>query len=167
MGAYLTHRADLRTILCASLDKLLRQNTSFVEGVHDVTEAPASYTLAMAQANLTGVAQFAKNFLPIFFNLFVAAAPEHRGALHACVEAFAQQTDAASLGSFFRTIMRKYMKVRRGPLSLSSSLVRVARLREYSFWCKPANVSSHIHPERTHVAKGWISWVDCLGYGEG
>jgi ribosomal RNA-processing protein 12 len=91
VGAYLTHRSDLRTLLCASLDKLLRQNKSFVEGVHDVTEAPASYTLALAQANLAGVGQFAKNFLPIFFNLFVTASPEHRGALHACIDAFAQQ----------------------------------------------------------------------------
>jgi ribosomal RNA-processing protein 12 len=125
MGAYLTHRADLRTILCASLDKLLRQNKAYIEGVHDVTEAPASYTRAMAQANLTGVAQFAKNFLPIFFNLFVAAAAEHRGALHACVDAFAQQTDAASLGSFFRTIMRKYMKVRAEPSPLLPLSTRV------------------------------------------
>ena len=44
------------------------------------------------------MAKYSRNFLPILFNLFVAAPPERRGELGATVGCFAQITDAPTLG---------------------------------------------------------------------
>jgi ribosomal RNA-processing protein 12 len=74
-------------------------------------DRPDSFTADVAAAQTAAVAKFSRNFLPILFNLFVAAPPERRGELSATVGAFAQITDSATLGGFFRTVLRKLVKV--------------------------------------------------------
>ena len=65
----------------------------------------------MAECQAAAVAKYSRNFLPILFNLFVAAPPERRGELSATVGCFARHRQAASLGGFFRTVLRKLVKV--------------------------------------------------------
>ena len=74
-------------------------------------DRPDWFTAEMAAGQAAAVAKYSRNFLPILFNLFVAAPPERRGELSATVGCFAQVTDAASLGGFFRTVLRKLVKV--------------------------------------------------------
>jgi ribosomal RNA-processing protein 12 len=74
-------------------------------------DRPDWFTQQMAASQAATVAKYARNFLPILFNLFVAAPPERRGELSATVGCFAQVTDAAALGGFFRTVLRKLVKV--------------------------------------------------------
>ena len=74
-------------------------------------DRPEWFDAARANAQCEAVAKYARNFLPILFNLFVAAPPERRGELAATVGCFARVTDAATLGGFFRTVLRKLVKV--------------------------------------------------------
>ena len=74
-------------------------------------DRPEWFDAARANAQCEAVAKYARNFLPILFNLFVAASPERRGELAATVGCFARVTDAATLGGFFRTVLRKLVKV--------------------------------------------------------
>ena len=74
-------------------------------------DRPDAFNADVANAQTAAVAKFSRNFLPILFNLFVATPPERRGELGATVGAFAQITDSATLGGFFRTVLRKLVKV--------------------------------------------------------
>lgn len=70
---------------------------------------PSDPRLVAARA---AVVAYARNFLPILFNIFVAAPPEARSSVAGAVSAFSAATDPATLGTFFRTVMKKYIKVR-------------------------------------------------------
>ena len=61
-------------------------------------DRPEWFTTAIATGQAAAVAKYSRNFLPILFNLFVAAPPERRGELGATVGCFAQITDAPTLG---------------------------------------------------------------------
>ena len=74
-------------------------------------DRPDWFTAQIAEGQAATVAKYARNFLPILFNLFVAAPPERRGELSATVGCFAQITETAALGGFFRTVLRKLVKV--------------------------------------------------------
>ena len=139
LGSALSARADLRGPLTEALRRLIQQARAVMredadaesdaddgededeEDEDKVKEAAATaalledrpdwFTSEMAACQAAAVAKYSRNFLPILFNLFVAAPPERRGELSATVGCFAQVTDAASLGGFFRTVLRKLVKV--------------------------------------------------------
>ena len=133
LGLAMQNREDLRKYVCNALVCLIKQNLSIVqeaeggadgkgEGADDGEsvsleedgfdfdigfEVPASYTTEAARANLSTVAEYAKNFLPLLFNLFVAAPPNHRGPLHAAIAAFAHISDADILDGFYKNILKR------------------------------------------------------------
>ncbi|KAK3283791.1 hypothetical protein CYMTET_8532 [Cymbomonas tetramitiformis] len=121
LGAYLQHREDLRTVLCSALQRIVSQNKQMVEG--GSTEAPVGYTTELAAASIASVANFAKNFMPILFNLFVTVPLEHRGVIHNTIAAFASIADPATLGGFFRTIIKKLIKVQTDPEGAPGALL--------------------------------------------
>ena len=139
LGSALSARADLRGPLTEALRRLIRQaracqkadgdehdesddeNDIFFdeedatkqanELANTLEDRPDWFTLEIANAQLAAVAKFSRNFLPILFNLFVAAPADRRGELASTVGAFAQIMDANALGGFFRTVMKKLVKV--------------------------------------------------------
>jgi ribosomal RNA-processing protein 12 len=137
LGSALSARADLRGPLTEALRRLIRQAKAAQnaeqeeayesEGDEDfddednakraaelsvtLEDRPDWFTADVAKKQIDAVAKFSRNFLPILFNLFVAAPPERRGDLSATVGAFAQITESAALGGFFRTVLRKLVKV--------------------------------------------------------
>jgi ribosomal RNA-processing protein 12 len=113
LGAHLTSRPDLHTPILGALRALLTLLPAAAAGGAAAAEAGAPPSLApeAAAAGLTAVGAYAKNFLPILFNAFVAAPPERRGDLGATVGAFAAAADAASVGSFFRVVLKKLIAV--------------------------------------------------------
>ena len=139
LGSALSARADLRGPLTEALRRLIQQARAVMREDADaesdaddgededeededkakeaaataalLEDRPDWFTSEMAACQAAAVAKYSRNFLPILFNLFVAAPPERRGELSATVGCFAQVTDAASLGGFFRTVLRKLVKV--------------------------------------------------------
>ena len=140
LGSALSARADLRGPLTEALRRLIQQARAVVnaderdadsDADEDVDEdeddedkakeaaataalledRPDWFTAQIAEGQAATVAKYARNFLPILFNLFVAAPPERRGELSATVGCFAQITETAALGGFFRTVLRKLVKV--------------------------------------------------------
>ena len=59
--------------------------------------------------------EFAKNWMPLLFNAFVAAPPGRRSHLRRAISAYATLTDPAMLETFFKTVVRKLIKVRSPP----------------------------------------------------
>ena len=55
---------------------------------------------------------YAKNWLPLLFNAFVESAVAERGQIGSAVSAYAAVADAATVASFFRTVMQKLIKVK-------------------------------------------------------
>mmetsp|Transcript_58137 Transcript_58137/g.184995 ORF Transcript_58137/g.184995 Transcript_58137/m.184995 type:complete len:787 (+) Transcript_58137:188-2548(+) len=128
LGAHLQNRPELRGTICHALKVIIEQNTRAAEAessaatplvlraaaagvATEKSGVPESHTPEVARANLAAVGAFSKNFLPLLFNLFVGMAPEQRGAVHATIEAFASVTEAGQLAMFFRTVMKKLIKV--------------------------------------------------------
>ena len=74
-------------------------------------DMPALFTVDVAEAQLVAVGKYARNFLPILFNLFIASPTSRRGELSHTIGAFAKVTDQQQLGGFFRTVLRKLVKV--------------------------------------------------------
>lgn len=141
LGSALSARPDLRGPLTEALRRLIRQALACQaadgdgdEDLHDddddddlfdeedvakkanelavtLEDRPDWFTLEVAKGQLAAVAAFSRNFLPILFNLFVSSPADRRGELAATVGAFAQITDSNALGGFFRTVLKKLVKV--------------------------------------------------------
>ncbi|OUS45586.1 NUC173 domain-domain-containing protein [Ostreococcus tauri] len=130
LGNALSSRIDLQVIICEGLKRLIRQGR-IGAGVYEVDDdddaddgastiaagepnddrMPATFTVDVAEAQLAAVGKYSRNFLPILFNLFVASPTSRRGELSHTIGAFAKVTDQAQLGGFFRTVLRKLVKV--------------------------------------------------------
>jgi len=130
LGNALSSRIDLQAPICEGLKRLIRQGrigagvlerddddeaddgaSTIAAGEANDDEMPAAFTVEIAEAQLAAVSKYARNFLPILFNLFVASPTSRRGELSHTIGAFAKVTDQAQLGGFFRTVLRKLIKV--------------------------------------------------------
>ena len=113
LGAHLTSRPELHAPILAALRALLTLLPAAAAGGDAAAEAgaPAALTPEGASAALAAVTGYAKNFLPILFNAFVAAPPERRAELGKTVGAFAATCDAATASSFFRVVLKKLITV--------------------------------------------------------
>ena len=130
LGNALSSRIDLQGPICEGLKRLIRQGrigagmyevddddeagdgaSTIAAGEANDDDMPALFTVDVAEAQLVAVGKYARNFLPILFNLFIASPTSRRGELSHTIGAFAKVTDQQQLGGFFRTVLRKLVKV--------------------------------------------------------
>ncbi|KAJ7533387.1 hypothetical protein O6H91_13G046200 [Diphasiastrum complanatum] len=137
LGDALDKEVELRGLICSSLQILIRQNrlargdrielenaddnglehSASVSGAAE--KARKLYTAEAASVNLSAIAVFSRNFLPLLFNLFNTASREKRGDLQATIEAFASISDKATVKNFFVAIMQKLLKATKGATEAS------------------------------------------------
>ena len=55
---------------------------------------------------------FAKNWLPLLFNAFIATDSQERNSYGSAIAAYATIADAATLSHFFREVIKRLLKVR-------------------------------------------------------
>lgn len=128
VGDVLTREPELRGMTCHGLQMLIKQNRvacgegltssmsaensieSFVENKAAQARAKALYSERAARANLSAIASFSRNFLPLLFNVFIAAPSEKRGDLQATIGDFASISTRKTVKEFFLTIMQKLLK---------------------------------------------------------
>ena len=55
--------------------------------------------------------EFARNWLPLLFNAFIATDSQGRSSYAAAIAAYATIADAATLSHFFREVIKKLLKV--------------------------------------------------------
>lgn len=55
--------------------------------------------------------RFAKNWMPLLFNAFVATPAGQRSHIGRCISAYSSVSDTALLETFFKTIVKKLIKV--------------------------------------------------------
>lgn len=142
LGNALSSRIDLQGPICEGLKRLIRQGrigagvyevddddeagdgaSTIAAGEPNDDQMPATFTVDIAEAQLAAVSKYARNFLPILFNLFVSSPTSRRGELSHTIGAFAKVTDQAQLGGFFRTVLRKLVKVTADDLGAPDALV--------------------------------------------
>ena len=99
LGAALTNSPELRAAVLSTLAALLGSGDGRGDGDGGAAESRAC------------CASYAKNFLPILFNLFVAAPGDRRGGLAAAIGGLAGAADATTVAGFFRTVVKKLIKV--------------------------------------------------------
>lgn len=61
--------------------------------------------------NLEVLRSFARNWLPLLFNAFIAADTQERAHYAATITAYATVADPAVLAHFFREVVKKLLKV--------------------------------------------------------
>lgn len=61
--------------------------------------------------NLACLRVFAKNWMPLLFNAYVAARPGRRAFLGRAISAYAVVMDPDLLDTFFKTVVKKLIKV--------------------------------------------------------
>ncbi|KAK9818389.1 hypothetical protein WJX72_011834 [[Myrmecia] bisecta] len=139
IGAAFQARADLQASICQALQRLCLQNrraakvAGVAEGVGfseppgapdededgeaegdapgQPADIPSDYTVEVAQRNLAIMRGFAKNWMPLLFSAFVAAEATERTCLADTIAAYAAIADAQTVSAFFRTVIKKLIKV--------------------------------------------------------
>ena len=71
---------------------------------------PSSVALETAQSNLSVLSVYAKNFLPLLFNLVSRSEPNKRDVLLECIEVYSAISDAATINSLFRRALKKLLE---------------------------------------------------------
>lgn len=128
VGSVLSEQPELRGVVCHGLQMLIRQNrvalgelVAPVLNGEDSIESPtvnkpaeerakALYTEKTAKTNLAAIASFSRNFLPLLFNIFIAAPPEKRGVLQVTIGELASVSEKKVVKDFFVSIMQKLLK---------------------------------------------------------
>ena len=111
MGVALAERPEVRSHVLQGLTMLIMSARSRKEPVPKPDGSGVVVQLtAEAQAALSTVGRFGKNFLPLLFNVQEAEPPEKRPALQEAVRAIASVTPAATVGELFKQIVRKLLE---------------------------------------------------------
>eukprot|EP00250_Pteridium_aquilinum_P028638 c37528_g1_i1 orf=673-4578(-) len=128
VGGVLSEDPELRGVICYGLQMLIKQNRAALGelvtfnvsaedsvGMYSVNKAAeekakALYTERFARANISAIASFSKNFLPLLFNVFIAAPSEKRGMLQATIGELASISEKKIVRDFFVSIMQKLLK---------------------------------------------------------
>ncbi|KAH7365818.1 hypothetical protein KP509_18G047800 [Ceratopteris richardii] len=128
LGAVISEEPDLRSMICYGLQVLIKQNkaalsehvaldvdpedSSGVSSVNKSAEekARAYYTENIARENIAAIASYSKNFLPLLFNVFIAAPADKRGVLQSTIGAMASISEKKIVKNFFVSIMQKLLK---------------------------------------------------------
>jgi len=112
LGTTLQETPQLRTPilqgLCAVVlrQRSLREVVPRADGSGKVDVVPT----AGASAALAAIGAYAKNFLPLLFNLHQTEPPEKRGAIQAAIGAYATAAPDEMLGEFFKSVLRKLLE---------------------------------------------------------
>ncbi|KAK9815144.1 hypothetical protein WJX73_008694 [Symbiochloris irregularis] len=136
LGGAFEKRPDLRPSIAAALVRLCRNarahtedqvsqiDTDHADIDSDVGEegsdadadastsmaTPAWYTAEVADRDAKALKAFAKNWLPLLFNAFVASEAAERGPIAAAIGAYACVAEPEIVASFFRAVMQKLIK---------------------------------------------------------
>lgn len=79
----------------------------------DVGIAPSWFDGVRAAAQLAALRPLARNWLPLLLTTFLASEPEARAPVGAAVGAYAAVSDAALVGSLFRSALSKLIKIQK------------------------------------------------------
>lgn len=132
LGTALQQNPELRTpILQGIVALIMRQRSLRAPVVHSDGSIQTLLT-PEGQASLDAIGVYAKNFLPLLFNLHQAEPPEKRAPIQEAIGAYATAAPPEMLSDFFKSVLRKLLEaaaaadgaqVRRGCL-LAKKLAR-------------------------------------------
>ena len=112
LGVALAERPEVRGHILGALSLMVQSARSRKEPVVS-SNGGGGVELALAadaQAALSTVGRFGKNFLPLIFNIHQAEPAEKRPPLQEAVSAVASVTPDATLGELFKTMLRRLLE---------------------------------------------------------
>lgn len=115
----LRQEAELRGIICNSLQILIRQNMeilsdSIIPGDEiSIAEKKAReyYTSQVAEENIKAIQSFSMDFFTVLSEIFLTSSKDDGGSLQATIREFASISDKKVVKKFFTTTMQKLLKV--------------------------------------------------------
>ncbi|KAL4572212.1 hypothetical protein LXL04_018982 [Taraxacum kok-saghyz] len=114
----LSQEPDFRGVICSSLQILIRQNKSIVDGesqsdkVSDCEQRAVSrYTLEVTTRNLDKLRSSARDILSTLKGIFMKSGKDDGGSIQKTIGEFASIADKRIVSKFFRMTMEKLLKV--------------------------------------------------------
>ncbi|XP_028120905.1 RRP12-like protein [Camellia sinensis] len=116
----LREEPDVHGIICSSLQVLIRQNKTIVEGKDVLSgievsiprqQAMTRYTPQVAADNLSVLRSSARELLSVLSGIFLKSSNDAGGCLQTTIGEFASISDKAVVTRFFKTTMQKLLKV--------------------------------------------------------
>ena len=104
LGQLINSNPEVRPTVCSGLINLIEKNLEIKGDVDASVESVAAATEAVEV-----VAKFAKNFLPILFNIYSSLNPQTRGFVLEVVRSYFKVTDSELLSGFFKNAMKKVL----------------------------------------------------------
>eukprot|EP00958_Prasinococcus_capsulatus_P010793 scaffold1057_cov459-Prasinococcus_capsulatus_cf.AAC.2 len=118
LGDGISKQPELRSTICASLTQLIcgtldahHQARSRREDAVTAQEK-AKYALEESRTaeDIAAIAKFSKNFLPVLFNVYVAAGSTQRNEIPPAIRAFSLIADKDTLHTFFLTVLKRLLE---------------------------------------------------------
>ncbi|CAL5400272.1 unnamed protein product [Camellia sinensis] len=126
----LREEPDVHGIICSSLQVLIRQNKTIVEGKDVLSgievsiprqQAMTRYTPQVAADNLSVLRSSARELLSVLSGIFLRSSNDAGGCLQTTIGEFASISDKAVVTRFFKTTMQKLLKVTQEACKAESS----------------------------------------------
>ncbi|KAF5945743.1 hypothetical protein HYC85_015971 [Camellia sinensis] len=126
----LREEPDVHGIICSSLQVLIRQNKTIVEGKDVLSgievsiprqQAMTRYTPQVAADNLSVLRSSARELLSVLSGIFLKSSNDAGGCLQTTIGEFASISDKAVVTRFFKTTMQKLLKVTQEACKAESS----------------------------------------------
>eukprot|EP00026_Physarum_polycephalum_P000557 Phypoly_transcript_00558.p1 GENE.Phypoly_transcript_00558~~Phypoly_transcript_00558.p1 ORF type:complete len:1227 (-),score=266.90 Phypoly_transcript_00558:812-4462(-) len=109
VGTLLTDSPNLRKVLYSGLLKLIEKNLEVAALPEPSPEIKV--TPEMAKAGIKAMAQFSKNFLPIFFTIYTQREnSERKDALLKLITAYVKISEPQLVAQLFKTLMQKLLE---------------------------------------------------------
>jgi len=113
LGVSINSSPDIRPTVCAGLHTLIDKSLDLKSSAAAAGEstpdaqAPTKEDVELATATLDTVGKFAKNFLPILFNVYTSLSRDSRGYVLELVRSYLKVTEPQLLSGFFGNAMQK------------------------------------------------------------
>ncbi|EGG16037.1 hypothetical protein DFA_09709 [Cavenderia fasciculata] len=118
LGTTLQDNEVIRPIVCTGLTTMINTLKAARDADQDPIYLPlhrrhVTMSPTRAAAILKTVAGFAKNFLPIMFNIYPSTKNDIRQYLQACIEAYVSIADATTVNNLFNNIVTKLLEAQK------------------------------------------------------
>ncbi|GAM25855.1 hypothetical protein SAMD00019534_090300 [Acytostelium subglobosum LB1] len=115
LGTTLQDEPTLRSVVCMALTHMINQlvearDTKSMMLLLPLRTRHLTMSQQLAEDSIKSVAQFAKNYLPIMFNIFPVSTHEQRSNIIDTIEAYVSITDTNTLNSLFKNLVTKLLE---------------------------------------------------------
>ncbi|EFA84340.1 hypothetical protein PPL_03418 [Heterostelium album PN500] len=115
IGSSLQDDVELRSVICTAFTNMLNhlvesRDAKTVALFVPLKKRHVTMDVKLAEDSIKTIAHYAKNYLPIFFNIYPVSNHEQRSQIIDTIEAYIGITDKATLGNMFKSLITKLLE---------------------------------------------------------